>query len=100
MISVTSPYDSVHPVEHSLPPGFVEKVQGYMSVECQPVAQIGSEILICRGFERPVDEQRSADDVLFRDASEIAAVVAHVAVVAHHEVVAVGDDNVLALHER
>src|ERR1043165_9876453 len=44
---------------------------------------------------RPVDEHRATDDGVARDVAPEAALLAVVAVVAHHEVVAFGDDELL-----
>src|SRR5579871_2438770 len=75
-------------VEHAPPTSLIEEVNHDLGDERHPVADTRLLVLPGRCFERPVDEHRAADDILLRDKSKIAAVVADVTIVTHPEVAA------------
>src|SRR5271170_1755569 len=71
-----------------------------MDEETRAVGERGLLILVSGLDERPIDEKRPAYDILARHEPPIAAVEADGAIVAHGEITAWGDDQVLALNVR
>src|SRR5947209_16597233 len=88
----------LHQVEHALPARFGEEVAHHCPDEPNTVREIGLLILIRRGFERPVNEHRTPDDILFRNESPVTAVVTYIAIVAHSEI-AVGWHHEVAIFD-
>src|ERR1700747_439757 len=77
-----------HDGEHAPPTSLIEEVNYDLADERHSLADTCLLVLPPRRFERPVDEHRSPDDILLRNKSKIAAVVADVAVVTHPKVAA------------
>ncbi len=75
-----------------------EEVQDYVAHPGDLVRRAGLVFLLVGGFEGPVVEEGPAHDVFAGHESPEAGVGAPVAVVAHHEVLTIGDDEVAVLH--
>ena len=85
---------SAQDVKGSTPAGVAEKVRHDVDEECGALSNADFVYLIFGRFERPVDEKRTPQNILFRDESPVAAVEAVGAVIAHGEVMAGRNDYV------
>src|ERR1700677_359179 len=93
----SSPPMLMDQMEGSAPAGLVEEVKNYVGIELELVAHPFLLILVVGFDKRPVNEERAADDVSPRDKAPIAPVEADGAVIAHGEVTAGGNHEVLPL---
>src|ERR1700678_2142020 len=84
-------------MEGSAPAGLVEEVKDYVGIELELVSHSFFLILIVGLDERPVDKEWTAYDVRSRHKAPVAAVEADGAVIAHGEVTARGDHQILSL---
>ena len=85
-------------VQSAAPASLVEEVNDDMEDKADAIADRGLIDLILRRYEGPVDEERTAHDVLAGDKAPVAAVEADRAVISHGEVVAWGDNEVVTLN--
>src|ERR1019366_4444522 len=92
---------SPHDPEGSRPACFIEEVkEGVLQEELHPVAYATHPPLVGWGDKRPVDEHRAPDHVFTGNESPVAAVFAHVAIVAHRKITVRRYDDVVALYIR
>src|SRR5580692_826037 len=89
---------SLDHLQGPLPAGLVKEVDHNLAQEKQPVAPACPAILIFRRLKRPVDKHWPSDDVFLGDESPIAAVEAHAAMIAHREIVAGRNHEILPLN--
>src|SRR5271156_4501143 len=85
-------------MEGSAPAGLVEEVKNYVGIELELVSHSFFLILIVGFDEGPIDEQRAAHNVGSRPKAPIAAVERDGAVIAHGEVTARRNHEVLSLN--
>src|SRR5271169_1490921 len=84
----TTTFKLFHGSEGPLPPRLIEKVQNLLAHnELNAIGPFRFCVLITRRYERPVDEHRTPDDVVFGNESPVAAVQAHATMITHREVV-------------
>ena len=88
---------SAHQVESPAPARLVEEVHQHSTELLCAIAHAGAVLVFFRGNERPINEERPADDVFTRHESPEAAVEAVQSVVAHGEVVGGGNDEIAIL---
>src|SRR3954466_2450397 len=87
-------------VERTAPARFGEEVGDHVHDEADPVADGAFLVLVARSLERPVDEHWTPDDVRSRDESPVAAVFAHVTIIAHPKIAVGRHDDIPALDVR
>src|SRR5579884_3451947 len=75
----------VHHVEHPGPARLVEEMDDNAEEEPDTIGQRGTQVFSARGFERPIDEHRRADNIFTGHEAPEAAVETDVAIVAHGE---------------
>src|ERR1700691_6067787 len=85
-------------MEGSAPAGLVEEVKNYVGIKLEFISHSFFLILIVGFDERPIDEKRASHDVGSRHKAPVAADKADGAVIAHGEVTAWGDHEVLSLN--
>src|SRR5215831_18686724 len=88
---------SSHELERSSPARFIKEVDYDSAQKQEPVAPSRLCVLIVRSLERPIDEHRPANDVLFRNESPVTAVQTYAPMIAHRKVVAGRHHNVISL---
>ena len=88
----------LHQMEGAAPAGLVEEVDGDVEDKAYTVADGGLIDLVFRSDERPVNEKWAAHDIFARHKTPVAAVKAHGAIVAHGEIMALRDDQVVSLN--
>jgi hypothetical protein len=84
-------------MEGSAPAGLVEEVKDYVGIELELVSHSVFLILIVGFDERPVDKEWTAYDVGSGYKAPVAAIEADGAVIAHGEVTARGNHQILSL---
>jgi len=82
----------------ALPACIGEEMERYVSHPRDFVGNPVLVVLVIGRFERPIVKQRSADDVFARHKPPVARIEAVVAVIAHHEVLARGNDQIAVDH--
>src|SRR5271155_1915170 len=96
-IPVAGSLMSLHQVKSSAPARLIEEVQNDVPDKSHAIGDCGLVVLVFGRHERPVNEERSAYDVLAGHEAPVAAIEAVRAVVAHDEVAAVGNNEVTVL---
>src|SRR5581483_7795362 len=76
----------MHQPEHTGPACLIEEVNDDVEDEADAVADVGLLILIFRGFERPIDEHGTADEVFPGNEAPEAAIPTVFAIIAHTEI--------------
>src|SRR5664279_1195554 len=88
----------VHAVERAAPARVGEEVDCDVGNPGHLTSQALLVLLIFGSLERPVVEERAADDVLARDEAPEARIEAGVSMIAHHEVLIGRHDEVAVLN--
>src|SRR5581483_10547816 len=86
-------------MQGTAPASSVEEVDGLVKDPGHSVGQRSLVLLRIGGFEGPVDEEGAADDVGARNEAPVTAVEADSAVIAHSEIEAGGNDEILSLNK-
>src|ERR1700744_6130939 len=85
----------LHQVQGAAPARLVEEVDDDMEDKAHAVANGGLVDLVFRGNKRPVNDKRAAHDVFAWHKTPVTAVEAHRAIVAHGEIMARRDDQIV-----
>src|SRR4051812_6031322 len=85
---------SASDVQRALPARVSKEMKRHVRNPGYVVANAGFVVLVLGGDEGPVVEERPADDVLAWDEAPVAGIEAVVTIVAHHEELACGDDEI------
>src|SRR5437588_12929131 len=74
---------SLHDPECAPPTRLIEKVNHHVGDESDPIEKVCLLVLVRGRLERPVNEHGPPNQILARNESPVAAIVADVAVIAH-----------------
>src|ERR1700679_122070 len=94
----SSPPMLVDQMEGSAPAGLVEEVKNYVGIELELVSYSFFLILIVGFDERPIDKEWAAHNICSRHKAPISAVKRDGAIIAHGEVTARRNHQVLSLN--
>src|SRR5271155_377127 len=80
------------------PARFIEKVHDHVNQEPDSLAEFSFQILVRRGFKRPINEHGPPNHIFLRNKSPIPAVETYVAVVPHAEITVRRNHQIVSLN--
>src|SRR5947209_10350611 len=91
-------HTSMHSVKHARPAGSRRQMGDGFENAGEPLNECARAVVRTAGLHRPIDEKWTAHDGVTIDKSPVAAVGTLIAIVAHGEIFAGGDDDLIALN--